>query len=88
MKLYDWHVKGWLDLWSHGRIEIEGNLPIARAAAASLYNILTSLPEREDPLQSFIGLSPCGLSWGDEEVSSHLSFRDLAVHLILKENLG
>lgn len=67
MKLYDWHVKGWLDLWSHGRIEIEGNLPIARAAAASLYNILTSLPEREDPLQSFIGLSPCGLSWGDEE---------------------
>lgn len=66
--LYEWHIRSWLDVWQQGRIDVEGNLTVARALAGSLYSIFISLPHKEDPLQPFIGLSPCGLSWGDEEV--------------------
>ena len=46
------------ELWSNGKIEIEGNLNLARDINAAMYNILCSLPVKKDPLIPFYGLSP------------------------------
>ncbi len=62
-KLHDDHVDAWLSLWSEGRIDIHGCVPIARAVYASFYYILSSVPISAK-LPSFVGLSPSGLPFG------------------------
>lgn len=67
------HTEGWLSVWHSGNIEVEGNVTIGRALAASQYYILSSLPTTTvDNIWPFVGLSPCGLAWGDEDVSFEL----------------
>ena len=46
------------NLWNSGRIEIDGNLDLARDINAAMYNIFCSLPTKKDPLIPFYGLSP------------------------------
>ncbi|KAL5008082.1 hypothetical protein ScPMuIL_013663 [Solemya velum] len=58
------HVAGWTRLWKEGRIDVEGNLPLARANYASLYYILSSLPLQPDVTWPYVGLSPGDLAHG------------------------
>jgi len=67
-KLRRLHTDAWTSLWSRGKIEVISDLQLARIVSASQYYILSSVPDADDPLWPFVGLSPCGLAWGDEEV--------------------
>lgn len=51
------HVQAWREIWSAGRIEVEGNLTLAQTISGSLYYTLSSLR----PSWIF-GLSPGGLA--------------------------
>ena len=55
-------------MWDDGRIEVQGNLPLAKLMYGAFYYILSSLPVAKgfnsDPGQ-FYGLSPGGLAYGD-----------------------
>lgn len=62
------HTDAWSSLWRRGRIDTDGDLRLARAVSASQYYILSSVPDTDDPHWPFIGLSPSGLAWGDEQV--------------------
>ena len=66
--LYPSHAKAWLNTWERGRVDVEGDLTLARAIYGSYYAILSSLPLVEDQMWPFIGLSPGGLPWGAHEV--------------------
>jgi len=63
------HTDAWASLWRRGRIEVIGDLQLARALSASQYYILSSVPDSDDPHWPFVGLSPSGLAWGDEQVT-------------------
>ena len=73
-KLYVDHAEAWLAVWKKGRIDVDGDEDLARAIYGSYYAILSSLPLEEDPLQSFVGLSPEGLPWGAVDVSKLHTF--------------
>jgi len=62
------HTDAWTSLWQRGKIEVDGSPQLAHALSASQYYILSSIPDADDPHWPFIGLSPSGLAWGDEEV--------------------
>ena len=62
------HTDAWSSLWHRGRIEVGGDLQLARTVSASQYYILSSVPDSDDPSWPFVGLSPSGLAWGDDEV--------------------
>ena len=66
-ELFASHVRAWTSLWSRGRVDIDGDLSLARAAYGSWYYILSSLPVNYHP--QFVGLSPCGLPHSDEQVT-------------------
>ena len=66
--LYDSHVQAWQEVWEDGRIEVEGNLAVAKLMYGCLYYILSSLPVVQgshSPPGQFYGLSPGGLAYGD-----------------------
>ncbi|XP_045179575.2 protein-glucosylgalactosylhydroxylysine glucosidase-like [Mercenaria mercenaria] len=58
------HKQEWNKLWEDGRIDIYGNKILATNIAAAFYNILSSLPTKDDPVTPFYGLGPGGLSRG------------------------
>jgi len=62
------HVDAWTSLWRRGTMEVDSDLHLARAVSASQYYILSSVPDVDDPRWPFIGLSPSGLAWGDDQV--------------------
>ncbi|XP_071079962.1 protein-glucosylgalactosylhydroxylysine glucosidase-like [Haliotis cracherodii] len=62
--LYSSHVAAWGDLWEKGRVDVEGNLTLARINYACLYYLTSSLPLKEDAAWPFVGLSPGGLAHG------------------------
>ena len=64
-ELYASHVKAWSRLWQQGRIDLVGDLDLARLTYSSWYYLLSSMPLKEDPAEKFVGLSPCGLPLGD-----------------------
>lgn len=70
--LFASHVRAWGKLWSRGRIDIKGNLTLARATYGSWYYLLSSLPLRPDA--NFRGLSPSGLPLGyqDKDYQGHV----------------
>ncbi|XP_078001372.1 protein-glucosylgalactosylhydroxylysine glucosidase-like [Glandiceps talaboti] len=66
-KLYNSHVAAWHYKWNHGRIDLEGNLDLAKAIYGSMYYILSSLPPLltdESFKFPFYGISPGGLAQG------------------------
>jgi len=62
------HTDAWTSLWHRGMIEVNAGLQLARTVSASQYYIFSSMPDADDLYWPFVGLSPCGLAWGDEEV--------------------
>jgi len=64
------HTAAWTSLWRRGVIEVDGDLQLARCVSASQYYLLSSVPDADDPLWPFVGLSPSGLAWGDEQVTN------------------
>ncbi|KAH9490328.1 hypothetical protein Btru_034976 [Bulinus truncatus] len=63
------HVEEWNKIWQRGRIDVTGNVSIARLNYACLYYLLTSLPftsNRDD--WPFVGLSPGGLAHGSQDM--------------------
>lgn len=62
--LEDEHVKAWRDIWSNGRVDIEGEQEVAKVTYASYYYILSSIPVTNDTDLSFVGLSPGDLAHG------------------------
>lgn len=56
-ELLESHVQAWREIWSAGRIEVEGNLTLAQTISGSLFYTLSSLR----PSWIF-GLSPGGLA--------------------------
>lgn len=64
-ELFASHIREWGKLWSKGRVDIKGNLTLAKAAYGSFYYLLSSLPLKMD--QHFKGLSPSGLALGDKD---------------------
>jgi len=67
-KLRKLHTDAWTSLWHRGNIEVDSDLQLARAVSASQYYIFSSIPDVDDLRWPFVGLSPCGLAWGDKEV--------------------
>ena len=80
-RLFSSHAAAWRAAWARGRIDVRGaDTRVGRASAASLYSILSALPPHPytphpnqssypHPKQSpFIGLSPSGLAYGDNNV--------------------
>ncbi|XP_072035583.1 protein-glucosylgalactosylhydroxylysine glucosidase-like [Amphiura filiformis] len=61
------HTAAWKDKWSKGHIDVDNNLPLAKAIYGSMYYIMSSLPPlnytENYPFQ-FYGLSPGGLAHG------------------------
>ncbi len=53
-----------MDLWQNGRIDVSGNLKLAKAIYGSLYYLTSSIPLVNDPSWPYIGLSPGGLPFG------------------------
>ncbi|KAJ8316694.1 hypothetical protein KUTeg_005753, partial [Tegillarca granosa] len=62
------HTNAWIKSWEEGRIDLTGNIPLARVTYASYYYILSSvLPPDPDILVKpwpFVGLSPGDLAHG------------------------
>jgi len=86
-ELFTSHVRAWTSLWSRGRVDVVGDLSVARAAYASWYYILSSIPLNYQP--QFTGVSPCGLSHSASQVccSSRYSIvdsRHICLLLLLK----
>jgi len=63
------HTDAWMALWHRGVIEVDGNIQLARTLSASQYYIFSSVPDTDDIQWPFIGLSPSGLAWGDDQVT-------------------
>ncbi|XP_026465259.1 protein-glucosylgalactosylhydroxylysine glucosidase-like [Ctenocephalides felis] len=66
--LLDSHIQAWQETWNEARIEIEGDLKLAKIVYGSLYYILSSLPStrtNQKPME-FYGLSPGSLARGSE----------------------
>lgn len=62
------HVEEWEKIWQKGRVDIEGDLKIARITYGALYYLYSSLPfNGSDPNWPFIGMSPGGLAHGVNE---------------------
>jgi len=68
------HTDAWSSLWHHGRIDVDGDLQLARTLSASQYYILSSVPDSDDPRWPFVGLSPSGLAWGDDQVMNLIHY--------------
>ena len=65
--LYEDHVDAWELKWLSGRIDVTGNLKLAKAIYGSMYYILSSLPPlgAQDAFPyKFYGLSPGSLAYG------------------------
>jgi hypothetical protein len=58
------HEDAWMNLWNTGRIDVSGNVELARINYAALYYLYSSLPLKADDIMPFIGLSPGGLAHG------------------------
>ncbi|CAH0726149.1 unnamed protein product, partial [Brenthis ino] len=65
-ELFEKHVDQWLKLYQQAKINIEGNLQLAKIVNGIWYYFLSSLPAEESNLPSdrFYGLSPTGLARG------------------------
>lgn len=63
--LYESHKAAWKEVWDHGRIEIGGNEKINKAVIGSQYYLFSSIPNKLNPKNEYIGLSPSGLPFGD-----------------------
>ncbi|VDI30110.1 Hypothetical predicted protein [Mytilus galloprovincialis] len=63
--LVNQHKQEWNRIWKKGHIEIHGDdKELQRNIHAAFYNILSSLPQKQNVHNPFIGLSPGGLSRG------------------------
>lgn len=67
--LFDTHADIWLKKWNEGSIDIDQDLPLAKAIYGSMYYILSSLPPLKEHVSSshdftFYGLSPGSLADG------------------------
>ncbi|XP_012946131.1 protein-glucosylgalactosylhydroxylysine glucosidase [Aplysia californica] len=60
------HVQEWSDVWNRGRVDVEGDVSVARLNYGAFYYIFSSLPFYDDKSWPFIGLSPGGLAHGIE----------------------
>jgi len=67
-QLRELHVDAWSSLWRRGMIEVDADLQLARTMSASQCYILSSVPDVDDLLWPFVGLSPSGLPWVDDQV--------------------
>ena len=69
------HVAEWTKVWNKGRIDVKGNVDLARLNHACMYYLFSSLPfQQPDASRPFFGLSPNGLAHGEGgEVGSDLS---------------
>ena len=67
------HVTAWLGLWATVRVDVTGNVTVARAVYGSLYYILSSMVTTsiESDASEFVGLSPTGLPYGSLEKVGH-----------------
>ena len=72
-------MEAWAQVWNRGRVDVVGNVQIARAVYGSWYYILSSMPVTphtggySTPEEEFVGLSPTGLPYGDEDDVSAVS---------------
>ena len=63
--LHRGHVRSWLSLWADGRIDVTGNLTVARAVFGAYYYIYSSLLSTSSDYDfTNIGFSPTGLPYG------------------------
>lgn len=51
-------LQAWHAVWAQGHIEVIGNSKLAADIAGAMYNILCSLPDKDDTVTEFFGLSP------------------------------
>nr|KAI8741141.1 acid trehalase-like protein 1 [Biomphalaria glabrata] len=66
-QLLNLHVNEWNSIWQKGRIDVKGDVTIARHNYGTLYYLLSSLPSNGNRKDwPFIGLSPGGLAHGIE----------------------
>ncbi|CAH1773057.1 unnamed protein product [Owenia fusiformis] len=73
-ELYKDHLDAWRILWQYARIEIEGNVRLAKVTKAALYYMMSSLPplvretggpqDTYQPANPFMGLARSGLGAG------------------------
>lgn len=72
------HISQWNNLWSSGRVDIEGDDELQRQVNSAFYYILSSLPplSTKSEHKQFYGLSPGSLSWGSHESYAGHSFWD------------
>ncbi|CAF2594072.1 unnamed protein product [Rotaria sp. Silwood2] len=75
-QIWSSHVSLWNDVWSNGRIEVNGDDELQRQINSAYYYILSSLPplSTRSEHKQFYGLSPGSLSRGG------LVFKDYAGH--------
>jgi len=59
----------WSSLWSRGRVDVSGDLSLARAAYAAWYYLLSSLPLSYQT--QFVGVSPGGLPLSSTQVINY-----------------
>ncbi|XP_021339402.1 protein-glucosylgalactosylhydroxylysine glucosidase-like [Mizuhopecten yessoensis] len=59
------HVNHWANMWRNGRIDIGGNKDLSRLNYASLYYLLSEIPQYES-YGPFYGISAGGLGYGDK----------------------
>ncbi|XP_055339446.1 protein-glucosylgalactosylhydroxylysine glucosidase-like [Paramacrobiotus metropolitanus] len=75
-ELYESHIDQWRSFWDEGRIDVdpEENFQLAQALYGAFYYLFSSLPNKEDPINKFIGLSPGGLARGaiNKDYSGHV----------------
>lgn len=79
-QIWSTHVSLWNDVWTNGRIEVNGDDELQRQINIALYYILSSLPplSTRSEHKQFYGLSPGSLSRGGrvgEDYAGH-SFWD------------
>ena len=70
------HSAKWNSYFDNGFIHVDSkeNFQLAQAIYGSFYYLLTSLPNKQDPKNRFIGLSPGGLARGADngDYSGHI----------------
>lgn len=72
-QLLNLHVNEWNSIWQKGRIDVKGDVTIARHNYGTLYYLLSSLPSNGNRKDwPFIGLSPGGLAHGIEGKVSYV----------------
>ena len=53
-----WYPQVWNEVWSRGHIDVTGNKELSQDIGSAMYNILSSVPDNDDTITEFYGLSP------------------------------